>query len=55
MILYIILALLFGGFIGAFIERYRWVGRAKSGKFKEVDGDLYQVRKVKRRDPGGIR
>ena len=55
MILGVIFAILIGWGIGTMIERYRWVGLAKKGKYKEVDGELFKVIKLKPKDPGGIR
>ena len=33
--------------VGIIIERYKWVSRCKKNKAVEVDGELYQVKKIR--------
>ena len=47
MFLYIGVAAIIGALCGIMYERYKWVRSVKKGKFVTVDGDLYNVSKVK--------
>ena len=47
MLIGIILGGAIGLVVGIIIERYKWVGRCKKNKAVEVDGELYQVRKIR--------
>lgn len=47
MIVYIVASAAIGVLCGIMYERYKWVRSAKKSKFVPVDGDLYNVSKVK--------
>ena len=47
MLIYSVIAAVIGALCGIMYERYKWVRSVKKGKFVTVDGELYNVSKVK--------